>query len=124
MPDATDVNSLDSLIALRGRLRRFADERDWNRFHSPKNLALALIVEAAEVVEHFQWLDAGEDAALPAEKTAQLAAELADVLCYLVRLADRLDIDLGAAVAAKLEVNALRYPADRVRGSARKYNEY
>lgn len=124
MTDAPTPLLLDSLATIRERLRLFADERDWNQFHSPKNLAMALIVEAAEVVEHFQWQDAPCAAALSTEKTAAIAAELADVLFYLVRLADRLDIDLGAAAAEKLAVNAARYPADRVRGSARKYDEY
>lgn len=113
---------LDSLAAIRARLRSFAAERDWDRFHAPKNLALALIVEAAEVVEHFQWADA--DAPLPNDRKDAVALELADVLFYLVRLADRLDVDLAAVAATKLALNAQRYPAARVRGSARKYNEY
>ncbi len=113
---------LDSLAAIRARLRSFADERDWDRFHAPKNLALALIVEAAEVVEHFQWADAA--APLPDDRKDAVALELADVLFYLVRLADRLDVDLAAAAATKLALNDQRYPAARVRGSARKYNEY
>ena len=122
MPDAPVPDTLDSLTAVRDRLRAFADERDWNQFHAPKNLAMALIVEAAEVVEHFQWLD---PAGVPApDKRAAIGAELADVLFYLVRLADRLDIDLPAAAAAKLAANAAKYPADRVRGSSRKYDEY
>lgn len=119
---APPAGELDSLAAIREQLRRFADERDWNRFHAPKNLALALIVEAAEVVEHFQWADA--EAPLPDDKKDAVALELADVLFYLVRLADRLDVDLAAAAATKLARNAERYPAARVRGSARKYNEY
>lgn len=119
---APPTGELDSLAAIRARLRDFADERDWNRFHAPKNLALALIVEAAEVVEHFQWVEA--DAPLADDKKDAVALELADVLFYLVRLADRLDVDLAAAAATKLAGNAERYPAARVRGSARKYNEY
>ena len=119
-PD-TPIRDLDDL---RERLRRFAAERDWERFHSPKNLATALIVEAAELVEHFQWLTEAESAALPREKKAEVADELADVLVYLVRIADKLDIDLLAAVAGKLERNAAKYPAAKVRGSAKKYTEY
>ena len=114
--------SPDALSELRDALRAFSAERDWDRFHAPKNLALALIVEAAEVVEHFQWADA--EAPLPDDKKDAVALELADVLFYLVRLADRLDVDLAAAAATKLARNAERYPAARVRGSARKYNEY
>lgn len=106
------------------RLRAFAEARDWQQFHSPKNLAMALVVEAGEVVEHFQWLREDESAALEPERKAAVAAELADVLAYLVRLADTLGIDLLDAAAAKLVRNEERYPADKVRGSARKYSEY
>jgi dCTP diphosphatase len=109
---------------LRDRLRRFAQARDWDQFHSPKNLATALIVEAAELVEHFQWLTEQQSAALPADTRAAVADELADVLVYAVRLADKLDVDLIAAVTAKMARNEAKYPADRVRGSARKYTEY
>jgi len=115
---------LRNLETLRDRLRTFAAARDWDQFHSPKNLAMALIVEAAELVEHFQWLTEAQSAALPPEKTAAVADELADVLIYVVRLADRLDIDLFAAVSSKLARNEAKYPADRVKGSARKYTEY
>src|SRR3954452_10994956 len=112
------------LADLRDRLRAFAAARDWDQFHSPKNLAMALIAEAAELVEHFQWLTEGESAALPEVKRAQVADELADVLVYLVRIADKLDIDLLEAVTAKMARNEAKYPAERVKGSARKYNEY
>jgi NTP pyrophosphatase (non-canonical NTP hydrolase) len=124
MPDAPVPAVLDSLTAVRDRLRSFADERDWDQFHAPKNLAMALIVEAAEVVEHFQWQDVAREPVLSPEKRVAIGAELADVLFYLVRLADRLDIDLGTAAADKLAANAAKYPAHRVRGSARKYDEY
>ena len=113
-----------NLEELRDRLRTFAAARDWDQFHSPKNLAMALIVEAAELVEHFQWLTETESAALPAEKRAAVADELADVLVYVVRLADKLDIDLIAAVTTKMARNEAKYPADQVRGSAKKYTEY
>ncbi len=112
------------LDALRERLRAFAAARDWDQFHSPKNLAMALIGEAAEVVEHFQWLTEEQSRALPPDKKAEVAAELADVLLYLVRLADKLDVDLAAAAAAKMQRNEAKYPAQQVRGSARKYTEY
>ncbi len=105
-------------------LRRFAEERDWQPFHSPKNLSTALLVEAAEVAEHFQWLTQAQSAALSADKQAEVALELADVLIYLVRLADRLGIDLLESASRKLAINERRYPAERVRGSARKYDEY
>jgi len=117
-------SSLPNLTALRDRLRQFAAEREWDQFHSPKNLAMALIVEAAELVEHFQWLTAEQSAALPAQKKAAVADELADVLIYVVRLADRLDIDLRQATEAKMARNEAKYPADQVKGSAKKYTEY
>ena len=111
-----------SLEQLRDALRAFAGERDWDQFHSPKNLAMALTVEAAELQEHFQWLTEQASSELGREELAAVGAEMADVLIYLVRLADRLGIDLLEQAAAKIEVNARRYPAAEVRGSARKYN--
>jgi NTP pyrophosphatase (non-canonical NTP hydrolase) len=111
------------LVELRDRLRAFADARDWNQFHSPKNLAMALIAEAAELVEHFQWLTEEESARLAPATKVSVAEELADVLAYLVRIADKLDIDLLAAVSAKIARNEERYPVERARGSARKYTE-
>ncbi len=111
------------LAELRDRLREFADARDWNQFHSPKNLAMALIAEAAELVEHFQWLTEEESARLSPASKGAVAEELADVLAYLVRIADKLDIDLLAAVSAKIARNEERYPVERARGSARKYTE-
>ena len=108
------------LAELKEQLRLFARERDWEQFHSPKNLAAALIVEAAELLEHFQWRTAAESDALDPATREQVAQELADVLIYLVRLADRLDIELLDAAERKIALNARKYPADRVRGSARK----
>src|SRR5262249_52332406 len=99
-------------------------ERDWDQFHSPKNLAMALIAEAAELVEHFQWLSEAQSAHLPHDRKAQVADERADVLVYLVRIADKLDIDLLDAVTAKLRRNEAKCPAVLVKGSARKYPEY
>ena len=120
-PPPEPARSLDDL---RDRLRAFAAARDWDQFHSPKNLAMALIAETAELVEHFQWLTERESGALPPEKMAAVADELADVLLYLVRIADKLGVDLLAAAAAKLHRNETKYPAQRVKGSARKYTEY
>jgi dCTP diphosphatase len=105
-------------------LRLFADERDWNRFHSPKNLCMALSVEAAELLEHFQWLTEEESRALRDDVKAKVAEEIADVQIYLVRLADKLGVDLDAAVRTKLELNRRKYPADVVRGKAAKYTAY
>lgn len=112
------------LAELKERLRAFVAERDWEQFHSPKNLAMALAVEAAELMEIFQWLSEAESAAPDAKRRERAAEELADILVYLVRIADRLDVDLLHAAARKLEQNAIRYPADRVRGQSRKYDEY
>ncbi len=112
----------DPLAALRGRLRRFAAARDWAQFHTPKNLAAALTVEAAELLEHFQWLTPEQSARLPRAARAEVAHELADVLLYLVRLADVLDIDLPAAARRKLAINARKYPVRKARGRATKYN--
>jgi NTP pyrophosphatase (non-canonical NTP hydrolase) len=115
---------IDQLQDLKTRLRKFAGERDWNKFHSPKNLAMALIVEAAELVEHFQWLTEEQSRSLPDEKRAEVEAELADILIYLVRIADKLNIDLYPAALRKLEQNAGKYPAEQVRGRSTKYSDY
>jgi len=114
---------VDSLIELRDALRRFAAERDWQQFHTPKNLAIALSVEASELLEHFQWLSDAESQSLDATQLARVRDEIADVLLYLVRLADRLDVDLLAAARDKLALNAKKYPADKSRGSSRKYTD-
>ncbi len=108
---------------LKQRLRTFAEERDWVQFHSPKNLAMALSVEIAEIVEHFQWLTEEQSKNLPKEKQEEVEPELADTLIYLIRLADQLDIDLLAAVNSKIEVNERKYPVDKAKGSAKKYTE-
>ncbi|MFM2088466.1 MAG: hypothetical protein RLZZ237_3335 [Pseudomonadota bacterium] len=114
----------DSLLDIRARLRDFAQERDWDQFHTPKNLAMALSVEVAELVEHYQWLATGADAELDEAKRTGIRHELADVLMYLVRLADKSGVDLHAAVLEKMELNRLKYPAELVRGDARKSTEY
>jgi dCTP diphosphatase len=113
----------DSLRELSQQLDRFARERDWQQFHSPKNLASALIVEAGELLEHFQWMTEEQSSALPAEKVEAVAAEVADVLLYLIQLAGALGIDPIAAAQAKLKLNELKYPADRARGTSKKYDE-
>ncbi len=112
-----------ALLALRDAMRRFAAERDWDQFHSPKNLAAALSVEAAELLEHFQWLGEAESRELAGAKRARVAEEMADVLLYLVRLADKLDVDLAAAALAKIAHNATKYPVEKSRGNSRKYDE-
>lgn len=114
--------STDTLHELRDSLRAFADARDWGQFHTPKNLAMALAGEAGEVIEHFQWLSAEESAALADDTRDAVALELADVLLYLVRLADVLGVDLADAARRKLSINAERYPVDKARGRADKYD--
>lgn len=113
----------DSLAQLTAEVRNFADARDWQQFHSPKNLAAAMTVEAGEVLEHFQWLTEAESESLSAEKRSAVELELADVLIYLVRLADRLDVDLIAAAARKVALNTRKYPVEQAKGSNKKYTE-
>jgi len=112
----------DSLLQLRDSLRAFAAEREWDQFHSPRNLATALSVEAAELLEPFQWLTDEQSRSLPPDARAAVEQELADVLLYLVRLADKLDVDLAAAARAKIARNAEKYPVEKSRGSSRKYD--
>ena len=112
------------LPALATRLREFAAERDWDQFHSPKNLAMALVGEAGELAAEFQWMTEAQSKAPDPAQLARIRAESADVLNYLVRLADKLGIDLIEAAHEKIELNARRYPVDKVRGSSKKYNEY
>jgi NTP pyrophosphatase (non-canonical NTP hydrolase) len=112
-----------ALDELARQLRHFAAERHWEPFHSPKNLAAALSVEAAELLEHFQWLTEDDSRRLPADKQEAVAHEAADVLLYLIQLTDKLDIDLIAAAERKLEINRQKYPVDSARGTSRKYTE-
>ena len=112
----------DPLRDLRDELRAFAAERDWDQFHSPRNLATALAVEAAELLEPFQWLSEEQGRDLPPETRAAVEEELADVLLYLVRLADKLGVDLAAAARAKIARNGEKYPVEKARGSSRKYD--
>jgi len=123
-PPAAPAPDADSLADLRARTRHFARERDWEQFHTPKNLAMALSVEVAELAEHYQWLQTGADAELDDAKRTGIRHELADVLLYLVQLADKSGVDLHAAALEKMALNAAKYPADTVRGDARKYNQY
>ena len=113
-----------SLEELRNALRGFAAARDWDQFHSPKNLAIALSVEAAELLQHFQWTPEAESTTLNRDQQAQGRGEVADVFLYLVRLADKLGIDLMSAAADKIELNSAKYPIEKVRGSSKKYTEY
>jgi NTP pyrophosphatase (non-canonical NTP hydrolase) len=119
-----EVAMSEALRALQQRVAAFAAARDWERFHSPKNLAMALSVEAAELVEEFQWLTEDQSRALDGERLERVRLELADVFIYLLRIADKLDVDLVAAASDKIVLNEKKYPPERVRGDARKYSEY
>ena len=114
----------DSLDKLTERLADFARCRDWQQFHSPKNLSMALIAEAAELIEHFQWLTEDQSHQLDEQKRYEVSLELADILIYLIRTADTLDIDLLQAAYQKIALNESRYPVDRVRGQAKRASEY
>ena len=114
---------MTELESLRDELRKFAAARDWDQFHSPKNLAMALSAEAGELLEVFQWLTEEQSRSLAPEAQAAASEEIADVLLYLIRLGDQLGIDPVAAAQRKLVANAQKYPADKARGSNKKYTE-
>jgi dCTP diphosphatase len=114
---------LNALEALKLQLREFAAHRDWDQFHSPKNLASALSVEAAELLEPFQWLTEEQSRNLSPETTQAVRKEMADVLIYLVRLADKLEVDLLQAARDKIAENASKYPVEKAKGSIRKYTD-
>ena len=114
----------DSLQGLREKINTFVAERDWAQFHTPKNLAMAMIVEAAELVEQFQWDTPTESQQLSSEKREAVAHELADTFVYLLRIAEVLEIDLLDAANKKIALNALKYPVDKAKGSNAKYTEY
>ena len=111
------------LEAIKQELRVFAKERDWDQFHSPKNFSMALIVECAELVEHFQWLTDKQSNNLPAETLDEVSLEMADIMIYLIRLADKLDVDLLPTVERKMKLNAIKYPVEKSKGIADKYNK-
>ena len=117
-PPPADLNELAVLI------RAFAKERDWDQFHTPKNLAMGVAIEAAELMEEFHWLTPEQSGQLPPETLQAVRHEMADVFVYLVLLADKLGVDLFAAAAEKIAINAGKYPADTVRGKATKYDKY
>jgi dCTP diphosphatase len=113
----------DSLHVLRARLAKFAAQRDWDQFHNPKNLAMALAGEAGELLEHFQWLTFEQASNLSKQTRGEVALECADVLLFLLRLCDKLDIDLIKATEKKLALNARKYPVEKSRGRATKYDK-
>lgn len=118
------MDTQDSLQHLRLRINQFVNERDWAQFHTPKNLAMAMIVEAAELVEHFQWDTPDESQQLNDKKREAVSHELADTFVYLLRIAEILNIDLIDAANKKIDLNALKYPVEKVKGSNAKYTEY
>jgi NTP pyrophosphatase (non-canonical NTP hydrolase) len=114
---------MSELETLRDDLRKFSTARDWEQFHSPKNLAMALSAEAGELLEVFQWLTEEQSRNLEPKAMAAVSEEIADVLLYLVRLGDQLGVDPVAAAQRKLAENERKYPADKARGNARKYTD-
>lgn len=118
MPKILDITEISA------SLRQFSNERNWNQFHSPKNLSMALCVEASELLEHFQWSTEQQSLSLTKDKLAEVETEIADVLIYLIRISDVLNIDLDKAVKSKMKLNAQKYPSDKVYGSSKKYTEY
>ena len=119
--ESINMNELESIKL---KLRKFAEERDWDQFHSPKNLSMALIAEAAELVEHFQWLTEKQSHNLPTDKLNEVEEELADIQIYLIRIADKLGVDLLSAVNRKIDINHEKYPPEKVKGNSKKYTEY
>lgn len=101
---------------LKSEMRKFVAERDWQQFHSPKNLSMSISIEAAELMEHFQWLDQDQSLTLDSVSKQEVGEELADVLCYAFALANQLDLDIASTVRAKMEKNRAKYPADKFRG--------
>lgn len=113
----------DALEVLKAQVAEFAAERDWTQFHNPKNLAMAVSAEAGELLEHFQWLTPAQAADLPRVARDEIALECADVLLFLLRLCDQLDIDLAASARKKMALNAHKYPVHKSRGRATKYDK-
>lgn len=114
----------EQLETLRKRLAKFASDRDWDQFHSPKNLSMALIAETAELVEHFQWLSEEDSKNLDTEKRDAVAMELADIFIFLIRIADKTGVNLAESAWKKIKINEARYPVDKVKGSAKRASEY
>jgi len=115
---------MEELEQIKAQLQKFADDRDWDQFHSPKNLSMALSVEASELVECFQWLTEEQSQNLSPEQLSAAIDEIADVQIYLLRIATKLNVNMLDAVNQKIKKNALKYPVDKVKGSSKKYNQY
>ena len=119
----TNLSMSAEIESLKLKLREFAKERDWDQFHSPKNFSMAMIVECAELVEHFQWLTDEQSKNLSAETLDEVSLEMADIFIYLIRLADKLDVDLVETAKRKMILNAEKYPVEKSKGLAIKYNK-
>lgn len=115
---------MQSLESIRQRMHEFSEVRDWDKFHSPKNLSMALSVEVSELVECFQWLTEEQSRSLSVEQLAAVTDEIADIQLYLVRLADKVGVDIDVAIEQKFAKNEVKYPVDRVKGSSKKYSQY
>ena len=113
-----------TLQDLKERMAAFVRERDWEQFHSPKNLSMSIAIEAAELMEHFQWLTIDQSKQLDAEALQDIGEELADIVIYSLSMANFLQIDVAETVLAKMEKNSRKYPAEKVRGKAHKYTYY
>lgn len=124
MTDSSHTSGHD-LLTLRQQVRQFAQERGWQKYHNPRSLLLALVGEIGELSEIFQWLDDDQASAVmtDSKQAARVREEVADVFCYLLRLSDILDIDLGSALRAKMKLNAERYPVELSHGNAIKYTD-
>jgi len=118
------LHGTGTLQELRDDIRKFANDRDWGKFHSPKNLSMALVAEASELLEHFLWLTEKQSRMIVDRKLSDVAEEIGDVLIYLIRIADQLGIDPIDAARGKLVVNARKYPVEKARGNAKKYTEF
>lgn len=116
-------NAMTELEEIRQLIREFRDSRDWMQFHNPKNLACSISIEAAELLEHFQWKTPEESLIIAKEKRTEISHEIADVTVYLIELADNLGIDLAQAIREKMALNAAKYPVVKAKGSAAKYTE-
>lgn len=112
------------LKKLQEKIRNFADERNWDQYHSPKNLSMALIAEAAELIEHFQWMTEEQSSQLSSEVLEEVQQEIADIFIYLIRISDKLGVDLISAANQKININAKKYPVEKVKGSSKKYTSY
>ncbi len=120
------TNDKDATFGLfKARIQEFSAQRDWGQFHSPKNLSMALAAEAAELMEHFLWLDSAQSRNLPADpvKGPKVREELADVLIYALEFANVCGIDVAQAIEDKMKVNGIKYPVEKSRGTSKKYTE-